>query len=332
MGKLVSIIVPAYNIEDYIERCLESILNQTYKNLEIIVVDDGSTDNTGHILDKCRELDERMIVIHKENGGVSSARNCGLDRATGDYIGFVDGDDVIAKDMYHMLVELLETEEADIAHCGYRMVFPNRTDDYYNTGKKKIQNRHEGIADLLEGKFVEPALVTKVYKRKILRGKRLRKDLKINEDLMFNYELFKESHKSIYYDITPYSYMIRNSSATATNTLIRKNKDSLKVLETIQKDLEKEGEKNLCNIAYRRKIYLLMSICRVSNQDETYKKYQKDKKIQLKKESKTAQFRQCIEKKLKYMTWLTLYAPWLFRMIYKVYDMKKGVSKKYLAE
>ena len=98
--KLVSVIIPAYNIEDYIGRCLDSIISQTYKNLEIIVVDDGSRDRTGEILDNYAKKDRRIKVIHKENGGVSSARNKGIEVAEGDYIGFIDGDDLIEPEMY----------------------------------------------------------------------------------------------------------------------------------------------------------------------------------------------------------------------------------------
>ena len=116
--KLVSVIIPAYNIEDYIGRCLDSIISQTYKNLEIIVVDDGSRDYTGEILDNYAKKDRRIKVIHKENGGVSSARNKGIEAAEGDYIGFIDGDDLIEPGMYKTLVDLLEEENADIAHCG----------------------------------------------------------------------------------------------------------------------------------------------------------------------------------------------------------------------
>ena len=147
--KLVSVIIPAYNIEDYIGRCLDSIISQTYKNLEIIVVDDGSRDHTGEILDNYAKKDRRIKVIHKENGGVSSARNKGIEAAEGDYIGFIDGDDLIESEMYKTLVDLLEEENADIAHCGYQMVFPDRVDYYHNTGKKKIQTTEEGLKDLL---------------------------------------------------------------------------------------------------------------------------------------------------------------------------------------
>ena len=117
--KLVSVIIPAYNIEDYIGRCLDSVLSQTYKNLEILVVDDGSSDCTGEILDDYEKKDQRIRVIHKENGGVSSARNIGIEAATGDYIGFVDGDDLMEPEMYKTLVNLLKEENADIAHCGH---------------------------------------------------------------------------------------------------------------------------------------------------------------------------------------------------------------------
>ena len=129
--KLVSVIIPAYNIEDYIGRCLDSVLSQTYKNLEIIVIDDGSSDRTGEILDDYEKKNHRMKVIHKENGGVSSARNIGIDRANGDYIGFVDGDDRVNPKLFETLVKLINEENADIAHCGYQMVFPDRVDYYY---------------------------------------------------------------------------------------------------------------------------------------------------------------------------------------------------------
>lgn len=118
LGK-VSVIVPVYNTESYLERCLQSIQNQSYKNIEIICIDDGSTDGSGDILDKIAASDERLIVIHQESMGVAEARNAGLQVATGDYLGFVDSDDYICKEMYHEMVEKIETEKVDIVTCGY---------------------------------------------------------------------------------------------------------------------------------------------------------------------------------------------------------------------
>ena len=234
--KLVSVIIPAYNIEDYIGRCLDSVLSQTYKNLEILVVDDGSSDCTGEILDDYEKKDQRIRVIHKENGGVSSARNIGIEAATGDYIGFVDGDDLMEPEMYKTLVNLLKEENADIAHCGYQMVFPDRVDYYHNTKNRKVQTREEGLKDLLSGEMIEPALYNKLYKKELFDGIHLDETLKINEDLEVNYRLFKKSKKSVYYDVPLYSYMIRKNSATGSNTLIRKNEDSFKVLQQIKND------------------------------------------------------------------------------------------------
>lgn len=325
--KLVSVIIPAYNIEDYIGRCLDSIISQTYKNLEIIVVDDGSRDYTGEILDNYAKKDRRIKVIHKENGGVSSARNKGIEAAEGDYIGFIDGDDLIEPEMYKTLVDLLEEENADIAHCGYQMVFPDRIDYYHNTGKKKIQTTEEGLKDLLSGEMIEPGLVNKLYKKELIKNCRLNETVKINEDLLMNYQLFKLSQKSVYYDITPYSYMIRSSSATGANSLITKREDSLRVLNQIKDDCINN---NLLSIIYKRYIYLLMAICRDGLKDKSYMKYQKKQRKQLKKELKTDVFKSCIPKKLKYMSLFSCYFPHIMKIIYKMYDLKTGISKKYL--
>lgn len=325
--KLVSVIIPAYNIEDYIGRCLESIISQTYKNLEIIVVDDGSRDHTGEILDNYAKKDRRIKVIHKENGGVSSARNKGIEVAEGDYIGFIDGDDLIEPEMYKTLVDLLEEENADIAHCGYQMVFPDRIDYYHNTGKKKIQTTEEGLKDLLSGEMIEPGLVNKLYKKELIKNCRLDETVKINEDLLMNYQLFKLSQKSVYYDITPYSYMIRSSSATGANSLITKREDSLRVLNQIKDDCINN---NLLPTIYKRYIYLLMAICRDDLKDRLYMEYQKKQRKKLKKELKTDIFKSCIPKKLKYMSLFSCYLPHIMKIIYKMYDLKTGTSKKYL--
>jgi glycosyltransferase involved in cell wall biosynthesis len=325
--KLVSVIIPAYNIEDYIGRCLDSVLSQTYKNLEIIGIDDGSSDRTGEILDNYAKKDRRIKVIHKENGGVSSARNKGIEAAEGDYIGFIDGDDLIEPEMYKTLVDLLEEENADISHCGYQMVFPDRIDYYHNTGKKKIQTTEEGLKDLLSGEMIEPGLVNKLYKKELIKNCRLDETIKINEDLLMNYQLFKLSQKSVYYDITPYSYIIRSSSATGANSLITKREDSLRVLNQIKDDCINN---NLLSIIYKRYIYLLMAICRDDLKDKLYMKYQKKQRKQLKKELKTDVFKSCIPKKLKYMSLFSCYFPHIMKIIYKMYDLKTGTSKKYL--
>ena len=119
---LISVIVPIYNVEKYLEKCIESIINQTYRNLEIILVDDGSLDNSGAICDEYAKRDKRIRVIHKENGGLSDARNAGINVAKGEYIGFIDGDDYIDVSMYEKLIEALIANNTDMSICNFRYV------------------------------------------------------------------------------------------------------------------------------------------------------------------------------------------------------------------
>ena len=320
----VSIIIPVYQGKSYLKRCIDSVLAQSCQEYEIILVDDGSTDGSAEICDEYAEKQKTITVIHKENGGLSSARNAGLEIASGEYVMFIDADDVVHSKMLETELKVLKEENADIAHCGYQMVFPDRVDYYYNTGKRVIQTKEQGLKDLLAGEMIEPALYNKLYKRELFENVRLNESLKINEDLDVNYRLFKKSQKSIYYDLPLYSYMIRKNSATGSNTVIRKNEDSLKVLEQIKNDCK--SEKEIYSIAYRRYVYLLMAICRMDIDQITY---QKSKRDILKKELKTKDFKQYISSKLKIMSWLSCYFPAIIKLIYKAYDLKTGTSKKY---
>lgn len=127
----LSIIVPVYNVEPYLRRCVDSILNQTFSDFELILVDDGSPDSCGAICDDYAARDRRIKVIHKANGGVSYARNEGLDIAQGEYIGFVDSDDYIHPKMYEILVGVIEREQVDLVQCGYQRVCPEETTTYF---------------------------------------------------------------------------------------------------------------------------------------------------------------------------------------------------------
>lgn len=121
--KKISVVIPAYNIESYLGRCLDSLLAQSYPELEIIVTDDGSSDGTGALLDRYAAEYPKIIAIHQKNGGVTAARLAALKRAKGDYIGFVDGDDLVDREMFQTLIADAEEYDADIAHCGYQWYF-----------------------------------------------------------------------------------------------------------------------------------------------------------------------------------------------------------------
>ena len=186
----VSIIIPAFNIAPYIGRCLKSVLSQTLKNIEVIVVDDGSTDNTVKEISSYANNDDRIRLIKKKNGGVTSARLAGVRESRGEYIGFVDGDDFIEPDMFEHLLKNAIKYHAAISHCGYQMVFPNRIDYYYNTGRIIQQDTLAGLKDLISGTFIEPGLVNKLFHRNLFEGiiNNDLMDLKIkyNEDLLMS--------------------------------------------------------------------------------------------------------------------------------------------------
>lgn len=210
----ISIVVPVYNLQDCIERCVKSILAQTYTNLEILIVDDGSTDNSRQVIEKLAESDSRIVSIFKDNGGVTSARLTGVEKASGEWIGFVDGDDEIEPDMYRLLLDNGIKYGADISHCGYQMIFSDgRIHYFYNTGCLVKQDRTKGLKDLLDGSLVEPGVCNKIFRRnlfnKLLDSEMMNTDIKINEDLLLNYYLFSEVNSSIFEDVCKYHYIVR---------------------------------------------------------------------------------------------------------------------------
>lgn len=140
----ISIVVPIYNTSFFLNKCIESIVNQSYSKLEIILVNDGSTDNSLSICDSYASQDDRIIVISKENGGLSSARNAGLDVATGDFIGFVDSDDFVASDMYEQLLDAILASNADVAECGY----------YLHDGIRPRDSKKALFDDIVSGEYV----------------------------------------------------------------------------------------------------------------------------------------------------------------------------------
>ena len=132
MDSLISVIVPIYNVEKYLERCVESIINQTYKNLEIILVDDGSPDNCPQMCDDYAKKDSRIKVVHKKNGGLSDARNAGMKVATGEYVSFIDSDDYISLDFYETLLETIVDNDSDIVECSVVKFYENGKFDEYS--------------------------------------------------------------------------------------------------------------------------------------------------------------------------------------------------------
>lgn len=231
---MISVIVPAFNVGQTIKRALDSILAQTYQNIEIIVVNDGSKDETGAIIDSYAAQNREIIAIHTQNQGVTAARLTGVKQASGEWIGFVDGDDEIEPDMYEMLLNNAVQYEADISHCGYQMMFSDgRTSYFHNTGSLVIQDNLTGLKDLLDGSLVEPGLCNKLFHKKLfydlLHTEIIDKKIKINEDLLMNYILFSKSKLSIFQDICKYHYLVRSNSASRSSLNEHKIFDPIRV-------------------------------------------------------------------------------------------------------
>ena len=216
---MISVIIPAFNVETTIIRTLDSILVQTYPEIEVIVVDDGSTDGTGKVIDNYASQHKRVMVIHTKNQGVTAARLAGVAQASGEWIGFVDGDDEIEPDMYELLLKNAERYGADISHCGYQMVFVDgRISYFHNTGCLVQQDRTTGLKDLLDGTMVEPGLCNKLFRKtlfqSLLHTTVMDKSIKINEDLLMNYFLSSNANMSVFQDICKYHYLVRSTSAS----------------------------------------------------------------------------------------------------------------------
>lgn len=212
----ISIIVPVYNVEKYIEKCIDSIINQTFQNLEIILVDDGSKDSSPTICDNYEKKDSRIRVIHKENGGLSSARNAGIDLATGEYIGFIDPDDYIEHDMFEVLYDLIKKYDADLSVCGL-------IDCYGENVKRKITkdmatdkcvNKSEAIKIVMEAKESCVSAVNKLYKKEIFNDGLRYEEGKTFEDALIIIDVLMKCNKVAFTNVEGYYYIHRKNSIT----------------------------------------------------------------------------------------------------------------------
>lgn len=331
MNDKISVIIPAYNIQEYLGPTLDSILAQTHESLEIIVVNDGSRDGTGAVADGYAAKDSRIRVIHKENGGVTSARLRGVAEATGDYIGFVDGDDFIEPRMYKRLYENLKAHDADISHCGYQMVFPSRVDYYYNTGRIVSQEGEQSCTDLLDGGFVEPGLVNKLYKRELFVGlaEWMDSSIRINEDLLMNFYLFRRAKRAVFEDVCPYHYVLRKGSAATSRLNEHKLRDPLKVLRRLREETADIPEWN--RIVQRRLTYQLVGTATLplGDQKKLIVPVRREARRELRRGIWHVLRSSNFGKKLKIMALWAAIWPWSYCVVHKCYARIRGTDKKY---
>ena len=247
----VSVIVPIYKVENYLNRCVDSILNQTYKNIEVILVDDGSPDKCGEISDSYAINDSRVKSLHKENGGLSDARNYGMRYLTGEYVVFVDSDDWIKEEMIETLVGLAMDLKADIVQSGFYYVYETYLlydDRYYSEDMLPIQlNKNELMREIVINERVKNFAWGKLYKTNLIKDLYFEKGV-LFEDVFWAHKVMDRVDKYVICHKPMCYYLQRNDSIVSTYTV--KNLDIIKGLKERHKFIE-ENYKELINESYK---------------------------------------------------------------------------------
>ncbi|RKD34843.1 glycosyltransferase family 2 protein [Lacrimispora algidixylanolytica] len=245
MSELISVIVPIYRVETYLKRCVDSIRKQTYKNIEIILVDDGSPDQCGQICDEYSLIDERVRVIHKSNGGLSDARNAGIDVARGEIISFVDSDDWLDIDMLEVLLKALHEYEADIAECSFRSIYMDCiVEETGCTADCIVEDNLFAMSSMMKWGYFKSIVWNKLYRREVLGNIRFPKG-KIHEDEYTTYKYFFNASKLVYVDISKYNY---NRSRTDSITGVEFREANFDACDAIRERIDFFREHHLTEL------------------------------------------------------------------------------------
>ena len=258
---LISVIIPVYKVEKYLDKCIDSVINQTYNNLEIILVDDGSPDNCPKMCDEYAKKDKRIKVIHKENGGVGSARNKGIEKSTGDYITFVDSDDWIEKEFIHEMLDIANKYKVDYVTCGYYRVYESKKEIINGNLEEIVIDSKEYVNKLLNVQNGYGFVHMKLIKKTKISNLRFEEKLVVGEDALFNIELCKHINKAVILNKSLYNYFFNS------NSVVRKYDEKYvdKYLNSM-KYMSEYIEKNYNNIEtiinlYNYIVYHVMLIC-----------------------------------------------------------------------
>lgn len=209
-SKLISVIIPVYNVENYLPQCLDSIINQSYQNLEIILIDDESPDGSGDLCEVYAKKDKRIKVIHQKNGGAASARNAGLKIATGEYLSFVDSDDYLELNTYEIMLDILNEHDADVIQCGIRNVYQNKIVDRLVMDAKTEFGTEEYLKRYIFD-WTCGLACDKLFRRELFSGIFYETGHRIDDEF-FTYQGIMNAKKIIYAPVVVYNYRMRGSS------------------------------------------------------------------------------------------------------------------------
>lgn len=246
---MISVVIPMYNAEKYVEKCLNSLLKQTYKDLEIIIVNDGSKDNSQTICERFAEQDKRITLINTENRGAGSARNTGIEVAKGEYISFIDSDDYVCPDYYERLLHMLEKAGADIAIGKYQRISEHDEMKFINSGEVKECTNLEELLVLYgedEDRYINAVLVTnKLFKRELFEENVRFPIGRLIDDEFIIYKLIYKSKKIVYTDDVMYAYVQSDSSVMRTNFKEQRVHDTIDVYDEVYKFFKENGTEEL---------------------------------------------------------------------------------------
>ncbi|MDO4813713.1 MAG: glycosyltransferase [Gemella sp.] len=324
---MISIIVPVYKVEKYLERCVDSIINQTYKNLEIILVDDGSPDNSGKLADELAKKDDRIVVYHKENGGLSDARNYGVAGAKGTYIGFVDSDDYINENMYQNLYDLIKTENTLVAESNVTRIYGNKERPHYEgPSYRKTIDTKEYIREYLTMEKVYGSVWCKLIDANLAKELTFPKG-KYYEDIYYNYDLVQKIDKISITSEAHYYYYIRENSIT-TEKYSPKQLDLIEILDKLKSFVD-ISYPDLKEEAFIRQVYAYLSTFNHMILEDNYKsierfdevyKFLKDNKSKVLASKNAA-------KNLKLSLAVLSVNAGLYKILYKVYKSRMVLNK-----
>ena len=268
---LISVIVPVYNVAQYLEKSIASIQQQTYKNLEIILVDDGATDESGRLCEQIAEQDERVLVYHKENEGLSQARNDGLKQAHGDYVIFIDSDDYIHSEMIASLYQQLVKEDADVSSCGVMNVYANsespqteNQDDYF------VCDTETFLREYLIGEKIPGTICNKLIKKEVAAQLTFPKGL-IYEDAYYHFDLIKVAKKYVV-NTNPYYYYFHRGDSITTKPYAEKDLAYIDIYQKFYTEVVKEYP-NLTEVAFFRLAYAHFFILDKMLLDDNFKEF-----------------------------------------------------------
>lgn len=246
---LISVIVPVYKVEAYLDKCINSIVNQTYTNLEIILVDDGSPDNCPAMCDAWAQKDHRIQVLHKENGGLSDVRNCGMEIASGELMAFVDSDDYISPDMMESLYERMREDNSDIAACGVKILWEDGTEPRMLTRSGScILDRDAAMEAIICESWLKQPVWYKLYKTELISDIRFPVG-KYHEDVFWTYQAVGRAAKVSVFDKPCYFYTQRSGSIMGESYSLRRL-DGLEA-KVVRIDYIKQNFPQLTNLARR---------------------------------------------------------------------------------